>query len=238
MNRKNQLKSSKCGSGDVGIFIKNTLLNKWHFREIDSSVDGLFVRTLYNETTDSKIVLVPCYIPPEDSAWSMDCEYVYNHLTSVLFSLEDVAITILGGDVNAKIGDKVDFIPDIDVIPERVVLDNSNNKHVESFINFLLANKMCVVNGRIMQGKDNFMYITRKGKSVVDYFVTSMKGLKYCKKLNILSVTELLDDMQIIPDCAIPDHSILLLDLDMTELTPIDNLLIEKNIEFVTKYLQ
>ena len=118
LNRKNQLKSSKCGSGGVGIFIKNTLFNKWNFREIDSSVDGLFVTSLYNETTDSKIVLVPCYIPPENSAWSMDCEYVYNHLTSVLFSLEDVDFIILGGDFNAKIGDKVDFIPDIDVIPE------------------------------------------------------------------------------------------------------------------------
>ena len=161
----------------------------------------------------------------------MDCEYVYNHLTSVLFSLEDVDFIILGGDFNAKIGDKVDFIPDIDVIPERVVLDNSNNKHGESFIDFLLANKMCVINGRIMQGKDNFTYITPKGKSVIDYFVTSMEGLKYCKELNILSVRELLDDMQIIPDCAIPDHSILLLDLDMTELTPIDNLFKEKDID-------
>ena len=66
-----------------------------------------------------------------------------------------------------------------------------------------------------------------------------MEGLKYCKELNILSVRELLDDMQIIPDCAIPDHSILLLDLDMTELTPIDNLFKEKdNNRFVTKYLQ
>ena len=90
---------------------------------------------------------------------------------------------------------------------------------------------MCVINGRIMQGKDNLTYITPKGKSVIDYFVTSMESLKYCKELNILSVRELLDDMQIIPDCAIPDHSILLLDLDMTELTPIDNLFKEKDID-------
>ena len=46
LNRKNQLKTAKCGSGGVGIFVRKTLLSEWHFDEIDTSIDGLYFASL------------------------------------------------------------------------------------------------------------------------------------------------------------------------------------------------
>lgn len=38
MNRRLQLRTARCGSGGVGLFIKNSLLSDWEFEIHDSSV--------------------------------------------------------------------------------------------------------------------------------------------------------------------------------------------------------
>lgn len=42
-NRKGQLRTARCGSGGVGIFLKNELLSEWSVEIVDKSLDGLFI---------------------------------------------------------------------------------------------------------------------------------------------------------------------------------------------------
>ena len=51
-----------------------------------------------------------------------------------------------------EFGEKLDFIEGVDNIAVRNVLDRETNKHSDSFIEFLLGTKMCIINGRV-QGK-------------------------------------------------------------------------------------
>ena len=46
LNRRKQLRTAKCGSGGVGMFIKNTILRDWEFQELDREVDGLYLVSL------------------------------------------------------------------------------------------------------------------------------------------------------------------------------------------------
>jgi hypothetical protein len=137
-------------------------------------------------------------------------------MTSVIYSLDDADFMLFGGDFNAKIGDRKDFIEDIDIIKDREVIDDKVNKHGESLLEFLKGNKLCVLNGRL-SGKNDYTYVTPQGKSVVDYFITPIECLQYCTKMNIRRVRELLDEINVIPKSAIPDHSMLVLDIDLSD---------------------
>ena len=215
-NRKHQRKTAKCGSGGVGIFIKTNILNEWLFDEIDKSVDGLYITCLTNKITNYKIVLIPCYLPPENSEWGAESEHFFSHLTSILYSIDNVDIVIGGGDFNARISNSLDYILDIDDVPERKVLDFNKNKHGESFLNFLLESKLCVTNGRI-QGHDNFTFITPQGKSVVDYFFTHIDSINFFKHMYVEAVNDIMNDMSYLPTSAVPDHSLLIIDVCMSE---------------------
>ena len=95
-----------------------------------------------------------------------------------MYSVADEAdFVICGGDFNARIGNKNDYVERIDHVQPRIILDREINKHAEPFIEFLPSAKMCIINGRVT-GKDDFTYISPKGKSVVEYCLTPMDHLK------------------------------------------------------------
>ena len=96
------------------------------------------------------------------------------------------------------------------------VLENDTNKHCEPFIDFLLGAKLCIINGRV-QGKNDFTYITPKGKSVVDYCLTFIDNLHYIKSCDVLRVKEILDSISHTPTCAIPDHSVISINIQINE---------------------
>ena len=48
---------------------------------------------------------------------------------------------IVAGDMNARIGESLDFIKDVDEVDARRVLDNTINNHGKELINFLLETK-------------------------------------------------------------------------------------------------
>ena len=174
---KNQLRTAKCGSGGVGLFLKNSLLNDWEFNVLDNTIDGLYITTLVNKKTECKIMLVPCYLPPETSNWGNESDVFFNHITSMLYSYEDdIDILIGGGDFNARIGSLDDFLEGSDEINKRKPIDPETNKHGEAFIDFLLSTKLCVLNGRV-PGEDNYTFVKSQGKSVVDYLVTQIDNL-------------------------------------------------------------
>ena len=61
-NRRKQLKTAKCGSGGVGIFIRNSLLSEWKLTDIDHTIDGLYITSLAslkNECKNNACCLLP-----------------------------------------------------------------------------------------------------------------------------------------------------------------------------------
>ena len=126
-NRRNQLKSAKCGSGGVEIFVRKDLLKAWQFEILDKTGDEILATCLVNKKTKYKILLVSCYLPPENSNWGYDSDVFFNHLTSMLYSYDDnVDLFIGGGDFNSRIGNLDDHLVDIDDIPVRETLLKTN----------------------------------------------------------------------------------------------------------------
>ena len=64
----------------VGLFIKSTLLNDWKLIELDTYMEGLYIVSLDNVSQGIKIVLCPCYLPPENSPWAIDCDLYFSQI--------------------------------------------------------------------------------------------------------------------------------------------------------------
>ena len=115
----------------------------------------------------------------------------FNSLSSVLQSLDEYDF-FGGGDLNARIAYKLDYSLEIDSVPLRNILDHVVNKHGESFLEFLMDNKMCVLNGR-SKGQNDFTCIGPQGLSVVDYCFVSHDYLKYVINIAYTSFLDILN---------------------------------------------
>ena len=67
--------------------------------------------------------------------------------------LDDMQSTLPGesifcGDYNARISNNKDYVEQIDDLPERFGIDKNKNSHGDSLLEFLINNKVCIVNGR------------------------------------------------------------------------------------------
>ena len=153
-----------------------------------------------------------CYLPPDSSVYGQTSNDFFEHFTSIIFNCIDYDFTLFGGDFNARIGELIDYIPEIDNVQTRYVIDKTSNKRGNEFIDFLKSNKYCVLNGRFKPEDDNYTSISTKGLAVVDYLLTSHKGLKMCENFKVLPVRQYCDDFDIILNnnqVKLPDHSIL-----------------------------
>ena len=56
-NRRKQLKSTRCGTEGVGMFISRDLLTEWLFEFIDKSIDGILLVLMTNKKTDFTCLL-------------------------------------------------------------------------------------------------------------------------------------------------------------------------------------
>ena len=76
---------------------------------------------------------------------------------------------------------------------------------------------MCILNGRITPHFNNYTCISTKGRSVVDYFLTSHMSIKFCKQFSVHKVDDLIAKFNlqglISNRCKPPDHSVLKLTL-------------------------
>ena len=82
------------------------------------------------------------------------------------------------GAFNARIGDSLDYIPDVDSdIPARSILDKQTNQHERACVEFLAGAKMCVLNGRCNNNADDCTSISVRGRSVVDYIAVHIATL-------------------------------------------------------------
>ncbi len=130
------------------------------------------------------------------------------HLLSIIYKIAEYDTVYILGDVNSRIGDKIDFVSSINHIKNRHVTDTTTNSHGEVFLDFLLESKICVINGRICPENNNFTRVQTTGSSVVDYICTFHDNLDNCKYFNVHLMRSLLDKIGIFTD-KIPDHSVL-----------------------------
>jgi hypothetical protein len=146
-NRKHINARAPKPSGGVGVLIKHTLLETYDIKVVDREKDGILALVFTDKQTLHSFVCVCTYLTPENSVWGRDASSFYNHLLQLVYMYSDVDAFFMLGDLNSRIGSKVDFNADFDSIVDRVPIDLTKNLHGEALIEFLLNSKMCVLNG-------------------------------------------------------------------------------------------
>ena len=218
-NRSETHINARKSYGGVAAIFKLDVYNEYDIDVVDKSVDGLMILRFTHKLTDYAFLLACCYLPPEQSVWGRDAVHFFSHILSHLYNYCDDDAFYLCGDLNSKLGKMSDFIPEVDKIEPRICIDNSTNKHGSVFQDFLLDAKCCVINGRVCPANDNYTFVSTRGKSVVDYFVSAIDCLHTCKAFSVFTPRELLSrygnvqaaDVPV--DGHIPDHSLLLLEV-------------------------
>ena len=63
------------------------------------------------------------------------------------------------------------------------------------FLDFLKDNRLSIANGRYGDKSNDFTYISRKGRSVVDYICFRHDEIEYHRDMKIVRMTELFEKM-------------------------------------------
>ena len=200
------------GSGGVGILFKNELFNSFSINAVDKTYDGILGVKFQHKFTDYTFIGISCYLPPENSPWSNNTNFL-SHLISQLYIYGDVDNIFIAGDFNSRVGKLQDGIKNIDDISVRSSRDGVVNNYGRDFIDFIKDTKLCILNGRITPEYDDFTCVSSRGRSVVDYILSPQLSLKSCKLCKVQPVKELIGEFQlqhlIGERCRPPDHSVL-----------------------------
>ena len=195
------------------MFIKKYLLNCFEYSVVSSSLDGILGVILKSKHTDLQILIVSCYLPPEESVWGRDSNTFFSHLLSLIYLHSECDHVFICGDINARIGNMNDFLTTVDTISDRIIMDNVKNAHGESLIDFLLESKMVVLNGRVTPEFDNFTSVSVKGRAVVDYILSPQSSVECVRELSVLLVKDLVqiyDLSRLLSErCKCPDNSVI-----------------------------
>ena len=214
-NRSFINRQAKVGSGGVGILIKNEVAQHYYITISDANFDGILSLKLVNKQTTKQMSITACYLPPERSQYGRNTRAFFDHLLGLSYQTTEFETVVVAGDFNGRIGAALDYIPEIDCIPKRQVLDSNTNAHGEALLEFLKEGKLCVVNGRVTPNYDNFTSISGRGKAVVDYILTPHSNLEQITKCEVISVKELCEKIEYKPSCKLPDHSIVYCELNI-----------------------
>ncbi|CAG2203532.1 unnamed protein product [Mytilus edulis] len=104
-----------------------------------------------------------------------------------------------------------DYIPGVDNLPEREVIDFKANSYGEIFCEFLSNVNCCVLNGRNHLNND-YTYVSTRGSSVVDFCITPFENINSFKKFEVIRASDLANKSLTtgsIEPKYIPDHSVL-----------------------------
>ncbi|CAC5368340.1 unnamed protein product [Mytilus coruscus] len=120
----------------------------------------------------------------------------------------------LCGDWNSLCGDMLDYIPGVDSLPERHVVDFKCNTYGSIFCDFLSDVSCCILNGRNMTQND-FTCVSTRGSSVVDYCIVPYERLQHFEKFSVNRASTLVDTVNgigkhdlkgIVPDHEATEH--------------------------------
>ena len=155
----------------------------------------------------STLIGCVCYITPVDSTRIIKQEEYFDTLIMQVHSYQKRGIFFLCGDFNSRIGDQEDYIPCVDNVPPRHVIDFKTNSLCDTFIDFLITINCCILNGRNMTNND----FTCRNISVVDYCVVPYEFLEQFDHFNVIQSQKLFSDscIGVCEPTGIPDHNIL-----------------------------
>ena len=184
------------------------------------SYDGLLILKFCHKGSQFEFIVCSSYLPPEDSPYGRDSEGFFSHLLSYIYMYSYVDKLFICGDINARVGALQDYIANIDTdVIERDIIDTVINDHGNAFVEFLQEANMCIVNGRIEQGCNDYTFVSTRGRSVVDYIAVDFSTLKDCTKFQVISPVDLLNmfnfQCYISSRCKAPDHSVIVLSVDV-----------------------
>jgi exonuclease III len=164
--------------------------------------------------SEQNIYLCVCYIPPESSRF-----YTHNKNFDFFELIEDdiihyneIGTVILTGDFNARTGNSNDFICNIKLdkfvesfpnnicetesyIEKRVSQDVVTNCFGNKLLQICKNTDMRILNGRHTDdaGKGYFTFISKNGKSVVDYVITSSDNFTIVNNFQVADLTTFSD---------------------------------------------
>ena len=97
------------------------------------------------------------------------------------------------------------------------------NQQGHKLVNFCNDVDFCIINGRVEPNMDDFTSLTcYRGKAVVDYHLTRMCNLDNIKKFNVISCVDLVRDLHLElllgDNCHIPDHNLLTMSIEMSNI--------------------
>ena len=216
-NRNGLHKNAPKGSGGVGIFVRNTLLNEYVINIADKSYEGILGIKLQHKVSEYTMLIYTCYLAPENSVWGRDSNNFYSHLLSQVYYNIDAHSIVICGDLNSRIGALDDCIDSIDDLPDRTCIDTVINQHGRSLIDFLHESRLCILNGRLNKENDGYTCRNARGTSVVDYFLIDHDNFSKCKNFKVETCIDIVRENSLQrllnSKCKIPDHGMLSFEL-------------------------
>lgn len=122
------------------------------------------------------------YIAPEDSTYQLKNRDTLKKLETMV-TTNNVSKFFLMGDMNGRTGTSCDDCDDAN-LPQRLSTDKIINARGRSIIELCRTNNLCITNGR-KQDTSGPTYISRVGKSVIDYLITHVNCLPLIKDMRI-----------------------------------------------------
>ncbi|ESO86374.1 hypothetical protein LOTGIDRAFT_167198 [Lottia gigantea] len=189
-------RNAKRGSGGVGILVNSEILGLYDATVLDDSKeDILWLKLSHKTLRNSDLCICACYVPPSDSTRAGGVDTFFNDLLQQVYCFQNQGILYMAGDFNARCGDEQDFIAGVDDIPGRDIIDTTSNLYGDKLIDFLTSCNLCMLNGRVYgeHGSNNFTCVSKRGKSVVDYAITTHEQLSNCKSCSVYLMSDLIN---------------------------------------------
>ena len=225
-NRQSIHVNAVSASGGVAILVKNELFKEFNIDVVDKCFEGILGIQLSHKCTEFKITVICCYLPPQNSPWGRDSISFFAHIAQLLYA-HDTDLFFICGDLNGRIGNMNDVLLNTEDIPSRHVVDHTVNSHGEALVNFLKEISGCVLNGRFNVNDQHYTSVSSKGKSVVDYLITSTEHFSYVNDLKVYLMHDLIEQYELhtlLHDrCKSPDHSFICMTIDVSGFMCIEN---------------
>ena len=184
---------------------------------VDDSADGNIALLVTHKQAEYRALIISIYLPPDNSIYGIHCDPYFENLTNLLYKYNSCDMSVIMGDFNSRVGHLKDYVEEIDDVPPRTVINETDNSHGQSMIDFLIECKMSIVNGRVYPPSDNYTCLLIKGRSVVDYCFVSHENLKNVSSFALRTVTDIVEELGLQAICVgrVSDHSLLTFDLKM-----------------------
>ncbi|ESO97516.1 hypothetical protein LOTGIDRAFT_152607 [Lottia gigantea] len=221
-NRTDVHRNAKRGSGGVGILVNSEILGLYDATVLDDSKEDILWLKLSNKTLrNSDLCICACYVPPSNSTRAGDVDTFFNDLLQQVYCFRNEGILYMAGDFNARCGDEQDFIAGMDDIPGRDIIDTTSNLYGDKLIDFLTSCNLCMLNGRVYSehGSNNFTCVSKRGKFVVDYAITTHEQLSNCKSRSVYLMSDLINLCGIQFEKSVPDHGPIIWTIDVQNAT-------------------